>query len=247
MNEDLSYIDAYFQKELSEEERQKFELRCISDEGFATEVAFYVSSRAALRDVLLDEKKKIWASSNPAEATQSTPAPVKTLSFRKWAPYAAAACVVLALLAYPLFFKESPEKFAAKYIKNDLSAISQTMDASRDTLQLAIAAFNKRDYPTAGAMFEAYSNNHPDDLYALRYIGQTQLMRAEYDQAIKTFELLSAKKAYSNPGLFLKGIALLGRNQPGDQEAARLLFRKVTDEHLEGEAQARQWLDKWPN
>ncbi|MEJ7680066.1 MAG: hypothetical protein WKG06_19840 [Segetibacter sp.] len=56
MSETLEYIEAYFEKGLSNAERQLFEERCVDDENFAKEVAFYVMSREAIREELTEQK-----------------------------------------------------------------------------------------------------------------------------------------------------------------------------------------------
>jgi len=245
MSEYFEFIDDYFQKQLDSSEKQAFEKRCVTNEVFAADVALYISSHAALRELLLEEKKQEWSAYNDEQRLLSTQAPLRSINFRKWLPYAAAACLVAALLIYPIFSKDAPEKLAAKYSSGQLAIIGQTMAASRDTLQSGIAAYNKRDYKEAMVLFQGYYSAHPDDTYALQYIGRTHLMTGEYDQAIQTFERLATEKLQSNPGVFLQGTALLLRNQPGDKTKARALLQQVADEGLDGDKEATAWLENW--
>jgi tetratricopeptide (TPR) repeat protein len=245
MSEHLEYIDSYFQKQLSEAEKEKFEQLCVSDEKFASEVAFYITSRSALNDLLLGQKKEQWSKFPISENEEAVKAPVRTMAFRKWLPYAAAASLIIALLAAPWFSSDSPKKNADKYASEHLIAISQTMDASRDSLQLGIASFNKKEYDKALAYFQGVYNSYPSQRDALRYAGQTQLMQGKFDEAIASFDELSQKKTYSNPGLFLKAIALLRRNHDGDARQAKEILQKVADLKLDGSKEAAGWLKDW--
>jgi hypothetical protein len=55
---DLTYIDKYFKKELTQEELTEFERKINDDPLFAEEVAFYYSAMQAINDQATEEKKK---------------------------------------------------------------------------------------------------------------------------------------------------------------------------------------------
>jgi hypothetical protein len=55
-------------------------------------------------------------------------------------------------------------------------------------------------------------------------------------------ELAAKKELFSNPGMFLKAITLLQRNQPGDREQAEQLLQQVIDEKADGSKEAERWL-----
>src|SRR5215210_4360380 len=127
MSETLEYIEAYFEKGLSISERQLFEERCVHDEDFAKEVAFYIMSRQAIREELLDQKKQQWREyeNSVIETAASASTPVRKISFRNWLSYAAAACILLASVFIYIFNRsDSPQKFADNYIKNSYSQLS---------------------------------------------------------------------------------------------------------------------------
>ena len=247
MSEYFEYIDAYFQKELSDSEKEKFEQRCIDDEQFANDVAFYISSRAAIKDTLLEQKKMEWSQLQDKQAAGRPVSPVRGLNYRKWIPYAAAACLVLAVILFPLLSKDSPQELADNYIGEHLNSISQTMDASADSLQLGIASYNNKDYARALTLFEAVYAAHPEHNDALRYLGQTHLVTGNFARAIEAFEQLSKEKGYSNPGLFLKSVALMKRGQGDDEAVAKGLLEKIAKEGLDGSKEAEKWLKNWPN
>ncbi|MEJ7680067.1 MAG: hypothetical protein WKG06_19845 [Segetibacter sp.] len=89
---------------------------------------------------------------------------LEKISFRKWLPYAAAACILFAAaLVYLLTNLETPRSFANTYIKNNYKQLSQNMDASTDSLQQGIAAYNKEDYNKALLLFKNVYEAHPDN------------------------------------------------------------------------------------
>jgi tetratricopeptide (TPR) repeat protein len=300
MNENLEYIDDYFQKQLEEHQRQEFEARCLSDHAFAEEVAMYVSTRQALRETLIDDKKKEWAALVPADiltkeippdaelrndagsaglpqtssnldgpsiireispssaSDRSTAGPissesrrvsqaggtVRKMQSRKWLALAAAACIAAAIFVYPVFQQDSARDLVHSYVQNEL-VLSNTMDASRDSLQTGITAYKNKDYKTAITIFKSLYASDPGDQQVLKYLGQSYLVDRDYENALKTFDTLSARPGLrSNPGPFLKGITLMERNHAGDAKQAKALFEKIVTEDLEGKKQAEQWLKK---
>jgi anti-sigma-K factor RskA len=156
----LEYIESYFQQTLSSEERSAFEIRCERDEEFAKDVAFYITARQALREELLGQKVGDW---KKEAAVEEEAAPVISMikrktTFVRWAAYVAAACVVLAVSVYLFEARTTPQKLAAAYINNTLS---QTMDASHDSIQLGIAAYNDKEYDKALRLFEGVEQRDP--------------------------------------------------------------------------------------
>lgn len=237
MDEQSEYIEAYFEKQLSSPERKLFEERCVQDNAFAKEVAFYISSREAIRQELLEQKKVLWASG----AVNS-----RKMTIRIWLPYAAAACVILFFALYFLYSSSAPERMASKYIQENLSQLSQSMDASPDSLQQGIAAYNNKDFNTALQLFENLYKSHPENNNALKYAGLVYLSIKNYDKAIRMFDELAGKKGlYSNPGLFYKAIALLQRNKGTDEDQAKQLLEKVVSQQSDGSTEAVKWLKEW--
>ncbi len=249
MSETLEYIEAYFEKGLSNAERQLFEERCDNDEDFAKEVAFYIMSREAIREELLVQKKQQWREyeNDVIETAASASAPVRKISFRNWLPYAAAACILFAsALIYIFNSSDSPQKFADNYIKNNYSQLSQNMDASTDSLQQGIAAYNKEDYDKALLLFQKVFEAHKDNSDAKKYLGIIYLVKKDYDNALIHFDELAQKQElFSNPGLFLKALTLLERNKENDKDAAKRLLQQVVTQKLEHSKEAEELLKKW--
>lgn len=246
MSDTLEYIECYFKQTLRSEERRVFELRCETDKAFANEVAFYIATHQALREKLLNQKASSWKTEN---ILQEEIIPVisttKKSTFSKWIVYAAAACLLLAVSVYLFETNTSPKALAANYINDTYSNIGQTMDASHDSLQVGIAAYNNKEYNKALQYFEGIEKRDTANSDAKKYAGLAYLHERNYDKAIKYFtDLSNMQGLFSNPGNFLKAAALLERSAATDKEEAQTLLQKVVDEKQEGNEIAAEWLKK---
>ncbi len=242
MSDLLEYIESYFQKQLSDTEEKEFTERCIHDKEFADEVAFYINFMEASREKLLDQKMQEWPADNKKANDIQPLVPLKKINFRKWLPYAAAACLVLAFIGYSLFTRESSSDLAHRYVQKNYAELSNSMSGSTDSIASGISAYNNKDYNKAIFIFKKVYNADPGNSDVKKYIGLSYLMLKDYDKALEQFDELAAKKIYSNPGLFLKAVTLLERNSKGDKEAARRLLEEVDAKQLEGNAEAHGWL-----
>lgn len=239
MSETLHYIDDYFTGALSPAEKQAFEQRCVTDHAFAQEVAFYVSTRAALKEELQQRKQQLFRERYPQ--TEIPAIPVR--STRRLLPYmAAAACLLLLLGWYFLFRTATPPQLASQYISRHLQQQSVTMNGSTDSLQSGIAAYNQQDYTRAEHIFQALSRQESTAPEAVKYLGLVYLLTEKYDKAITQFDLLIQYPLYANPGPFYKALALMKRNQAGDLQQAKALLQDVQDRQLPGNKEAAKWL-----
>ncbi len=241
--ETLEYIDAYFQQTLSAEEKQNFETKCMEDESFAGEVAFYISARQVLKEKLLEQKQQQWSPQIKADEEIPEIPPVKKMYKQKWFMYAA-ACVLLVLAIFFFEKTQSTQQLAINYVQDNYTHLSQEM-GNQDSLQQGLSAYNSKDYHTALLIFETYAKSHPGNEDAKKYSGLGYLLTENYDKALQQFdELANIQGLRSNPGVFLKAVTLLERNNPGDKEQAKLLLKQVVDQKLEGKEKAEEWWKK---
>ena len=246
MQDTWEYIESYFTQVLSSEERKNFEARIEQDSLFAKEVAFYLTARSAARDVLMEEKQSAFADIDVATTKMVKTAPVRRILTSKWLPYAAAACLVLIIALYFIFQSPTPAQLAANYIHNTYNHLSLTMDASRDSMQLGMAAYNNQQYTVALSYFKGIADNYPNNSTAKKFAGLSYLQLKDYDNSLELFRSLAAMKGlFSNEGDFLEAITLLQRNAPGDKERAKMLLQKVVSENEDGSEEAKEWLEKW--
>lgn len=244
-NENIDYIESYFKNQLNDSEKKQFEERCIEDKAFARQVALFITAEEGIRQKLLHEKMQDWPEKE-SNTERAETVPLRKIPILKWLPYASAACVLIAVAIYFSFRAEAPRQLADTYIANHLTLLSQTMNASGDSLQLAIAAYNNKDYNKALQFFQNIYAAHPENVNAKKNIGLVYLLTKNYDKALQQFdELAGMKGLYRNPGLFLKAVTLLERNTPEDKSLAKQLLEQVIAENLEGSKEAAIWLKNW--
>lgn len=190
--------------------------KCVHEESFAKDVAFYIAQRKAVKAELLRQKIAAWTEGDDKEAGRGHPAAIRKLRPGRWIFYGTAACVLLVIGLYFTLYAPSPRRLAGDYIEKKYSRLSQTMDGSTDSLQLGIAAYNHEDFGEARALFEALYKAHPENTDVLKYAGIVYLRTTNYDKALGKFEELARIKGLlSNPGLFLQAVTLLRRDSPG--------------------------------
>ena len=240
----VEYIDSYFQKTLSVEERRVFETRCEQDTAFAQEVAFFITARQTLHEELLQQKQDTWKAKNIDDEIPVIPFRKKSFASR-WVTYAAAACLVLAASVYLFELNSSPRMLADGYIKKNYATLGQTMSADSDNIALGIGAYNNKKYDIALQYFKAVENHDQFNSDAKQYAGLSYLQKDEYDSALMQFDqLANMKKLFSNNGDFLKALTLMKRNKPGDKETAKKLLNKVITENEAENEKAKEWVKK---
>jgi len=247
MSETTEYIESYFKQTLNAGERKVFEAKCETDEAFAKEVAIYIATRRAIHEELLQQKIQQWKGGIPL---QEEPVPVipihRRTSFVRWIMYAAAACLLLVASVYLFEANTSPKRLAANYIQTNYASLSHTMDASHDSLQSGIEAYNNKDYDKALQLFSGVQKNDPANSDAKKYAGLVYLQQQDYDKAVQQFgELANMRGLHSNPRNFWKAVSLLERNNPGDKEEAKALLQKVVNEKEEGYQEAEKLMKKF--
>lgn len=248
MSDTLEYIESYFEKKLSPADKQVFEQRCVQDENFAGEVAFYITSREAVRQKLLEKKRAVWASAeqDTSGGTVTAPAPVKRMVFAKWLPYAAAACLLLAACIYFLYPSQSPQRLADNYIEKNMQVLSISMSGATDSLQSGISAYNAKKYDEAEKIFTALSYSSVTRSEVQKYLGILYLVTKRYDRALIQFEALAGNDAlYINWGLFYKAVTLMKRGAGSDVRDARKILEEVSSRNLPGSPEAKAWIEKF--
>lgn len=237
MEEQFGYIEQYFNNELAPAEREAFEQRCATDPAFAEAVGFYIAARQQLNQELQAQKKKEF----DALYQELKDKPARVRSMARFIPYAAAACIILFAGWFFLWRSPSPQTLAGRYIAENLQSLPGTMSGAQDSLQLGIAAFNRKDYAAAQQIFAAlvYTN----DPEAYEKLGVACLAGNNDDCALSSFETLSSFPGlHTNRGPFYKAITLMKRGRRNDRQEAKRLLQDIIDKQQFGNQQAAQWI-----
>lgn len=244
MTETLEYIEAYFTNALDETEKKAFEQRCETDDAFAQEVAMYTLARQALREKLLEQKQAQWKSLKATDNLKPEAAPVRKINFRQWVPYAAAACILFAVVFTFLKGNSSPDQIAGKYINENYMHIDVTMAGGKETIDRGIAYYNDKKYDSALVLFKSIDTGSPVKVSTKKYEGLVYLVTKDYDKALDEFQKISEMTLESNPGMFLKAITLLRRNKDGDKEEAKKILNQVVEKKEVGSNDAVKLLEE---
>jgi len=246
MSELIGYIEDYFEDRLDPEDKRLFESKCVHDESFARDVAFYIAQRKAIKSELLRQKIETWTEGEEKSGRRGQPADVRRWTALSRVITGTAAAVLLLMVLYFTLYAPSPRRLAGDYIEKEYSRLSLTMNGSTDTLQLGITAYNRKDYDKALALFESLYKVHPENKDALQNAGIVYLRTKNYDKALEKFdELAHTNGLLSNPGLFLQAVTLLQRDAPGDKRRAKELLTEVVRQQTEGATYAADWLKRW--
>lgn len=248
MENDLEYIDAYFNRMLSPNETKLFEQRIEQDKDFADEVAFYLSAKQSLKEQLNQEKKERFKQLLVQQGSFETiqqPAKIKRLwTYRVSA--AAAVIAVIFLASYLFFFRSSsPQQMADNYIDKNLKTLSVKMTTELDSTQNGLRLYNNNQYDSALNIFEDIARRDTENYKPKYYAGIIYLKLANYDKALQYFKQFENTSMNANPSLFYQALTLLKRNLPADKEKAKELLQQVVKNDQEGKETAEQWLKKW--
>lgn len=238
---DLTYIDRYFKKELTQEEITEFERKINEDPVFAEELAFYCSVMEAITDQATEEKKQHFRKIYDEGKLLSSfkPAVIK----RSWVYIAAAVVVVGLILGWYLFTRPSSiQQLADRYIEQNLIEISVKMAGDEDSLDAAIRLYNENKLPEALKRFETIMELDSAASLPQKMAGIVSLRLGDYDKAIGYFTQLEKLNLYSNPGKLYHAIALIKRNRNNDKKTVKQLLQQVVEQGLEGKETAQEWL-----
>lgn len=250
-------IEDYLNGKMDNEEKALFEKALASDKELASVFNVY---RTIESDMQANENERFDLNKNALKQSlealnekyfeseqDESLQPVKTFNLYRFLTTIAASVMVV-LVAYFIVSQvvQSPQNLARRYIGAHLMELQgQQLDASQDSLEIGIQAYNNEDYEKALICFQDVYKRNPGITEAKKNIGLVYLATKQYDKAIVEFDqLIAMPELYTNPGRFLKALTLMRRNKKGDKEEARQLLEQVVREKSEGYEEAQEWLKK---
>ena len=179
----MEYIDDYFNRIASPEEKQQFEEKILLDISFAKQVAFYITANGVITDQLIHQKrahfKDIYQQQKVITISKQ---PVKKI----W-QYMAAACMVAAITLFGWLLTSnnpSPQQLADTYIQQNLQTLGVTMGVKNDSLQTGLNLYNNGKLVAAQQLFEEIAKNDITNIAAIKYTGIVALRHSKYDKAL---------------------------------------------------------------
>ncbi|HTI93292.1 MAG TPA: tetratricopeptide repeat protein [Puia sp.] len=239
--DNLDYIDQYFERQPSPQEAARFEKRVQEDPVFADHVAYYLSTRIALKEMQAGEKEKEF---RELYSQMGGPAKVRPMNNRIWLSALAAASLIAAIvLCWSLFSRSGrTAHLAEKYISQNLTLLSVKMGRD-DSIQTGLVYYNDRKYPEALLQFENILRTDSTNVTALLNAGIVSLKMGNYDNALSFFERLAARTdPHLSPALFYQALTLMKRNHPGDTALAKQFLRQIVQQNGNKKEDALQLL-----
>jgi cytochrome c-type biogenesis protein CcmH/NrfG len=243
MSGNFKYIDDFFQGTMPETERENFLRRIEVEEEFAADVAFYLSTRNALRKKVVETKVYRWEKEFGTESFRKPPMRFIDVVKKRW--YLAAAVIVLLVagvywLAMPPY---TPSGLARRYYAQNLRQIQPSADDNRPQVLQAVDTYNRHHFRKARDMFEAIAEKEQFNNIVIRYAGLANMAIGEYNGAVYWFQNLIDQSSPSyTEGDFLLAMALLSRNEPDDRPRATRLLKKIVAGQQVGHQAAAEWL-----
>ena len=224
--DDFLNIDNYFQRKLSEEDKNVFDERLAKDTDFAEKAAFYLNTKAVLRENTLQTQHNEWSKQH------------KTPASNNFLKFAVGMAAMLALVFSAWFFiyqKASPETLADAFVAKNFTKLPTNMDATIDSLNKGVAFYNEQKYEQSLEIFKQLKN-----VNANKYAGQAAFQLKNYDEAIKYFEQYAAQNENTkSTGNFLAALAYLKK---GEKTKAIEILKKINENDLD--LQGRELLTK---
>lgn len=239
-----TYTEAYYRGILEAEQKKQFEDKIISDPAFAEEVAFYLSTITAAKELRKEDSFQRFKEIYQEQKS------IKKINWWNnkslYIPLAAAAIIIIAVGSYFIFFQpKSAMQLANAYIDTQLLTLPQKMGAA-DTMQTGIQYYNKQLYDSSLYFFKSIHRENSDYDEAGKNAGLVYLKEKKYEAALMQFDaLINTNSGYSKQAAFLKAVTLMARNKAGDKQQAKELLQQVDQQKIEGYEEAEEWLKKF--
>ena len=239
----LEKIDKYFNNELSRSERQDFDNQLITDNELQENVAFYLNTRTAAKQ-LADDKRRGEFEELRKKLSQKSGDSTKIKPMIWLSGLAASIVMIIGFWWFSRTPDVSVNVLADTYIQEHFQNLPVKMDANADSLQMGLRLFNEQKLSEAQTVFENILTRKNNDSEAIKYAGITALRLKNYDKAIQYFKVLASQKdLFTNSGKFYQALALL-QQSPMNKKEAEVLLKEVIDGGLEGKQEASLLLGK---
>lgn len=227
------YIERYFAGTLTKIEKIEFEKKLREDSSLVRDVADYIQLKQALKQELLEIRHAEWQQRKPLKKLNS-----------QWFFRVAAVLAVIIGACWYWLHSSSPtlNDYAHTYINENFEQRNIHMNASKDSMQLAIAHFNKGEFKQSVEITDKLLKAQPENAEVLELNGITYLRLEEYEKALTTFKQMEGLDLYDNPSVFYQAITLLKRKESSDTQEAQKLLQRVVDENLGEKKTAQEWL-----
>ncbi|EON75976.1 hypothetical protein ADIS_3564 [Lunatimonas lonarensis] len=248
--EKIELFEKYLAGDMSAEERTAFESDLSADRELAEDFSLYqyietdrrASYAAMERERVLKESIK----GLNEEFFPERPVVIGRDRNLRYMISGVAATLLLGgvLLFLLLSHSVDIQEEVSSYYATNFEVLGQTMGMESD-LQVAIEAYNKKEYTQAVHLFESLLEQDSQNSELLKNMGLSYLAINDFQSALEVFDrLANVPGLHVNEGMFLYAMTLLLRGDDVDLEEAEKMLNTVVREGKSGSVQAAQWLEK---
>ncbi len=226
--EDIELIEKYFNKTLSSQEVEQFDIRFKADAAFAAMVDDYKDIIQGVRLAAQEDFQRDVTTWETELKNQE-----QTIRPLWWNPYLSIAAGLLILFVAGLYFfypkdNNNTDQLFTAYFTPYEDVVSVRGDNQQITLSEALVFYNNGEYNKAADLFESYLKEQPNNASALLYKGISELTMNDADKAIRTF-----KKVTTLESIFkeqAEWYLTLSYLKAGDQQTTFTLAKKIADQ-----------------
>jgi tetratricopeptide (TPR) repeat protein len=220
-------IDSYFDEELDETSKKKFEAELSVNRDLALEFQLENDlTKALLQDDLIDFRAKCFEAQNEINLANRKMVKIVHITRKYW--YAAASALLIGLVVGGLFLFNPKEYSAEKLFKmyyNSGETIGLSRSGNVDMAE-ALRYFSKNDFATAEGLFEKILTTDQNNFAVVYYSGISNIEMKNYQKAIILFESIINDKdnLYVENAEWYLGLTHLAAGQIDEADA---IFVKI--------------------
>lgn len=208
----LNDIARYAEGDMPADERSAFEAALASDEALQQQLNLYREVHGSLQQHFSADEQRDQLQgtlqSLRGEFFNEASQPGKLVSMKRWLVGAVAVAAVLIAVVFVWQFQQ-PNLFE-KYAATTMPEPAERGEQTRDTLQGAVAAFNKKDYLSAAGVLAHVKQHDTDNSFVNFYYGVSLLQTNRITQAREIFNhLWVGQSAFKFDAAFYQALTYL--------------------------------------
>lgn len=239
-------IDSYLDGYLNEKDRAVLEAKVNSDPAIAAELALRkeIANAVSEEDVLLLEFKLLEAGKKAKANLDSTRQEAKVVPmFRKYRALAAGVAIfIIAALVFLLRIQEPVDLYSAYFEPYPMYLNTRSGTSPGENLNMAIQAYEQKNYQTAWSSFLAIVAKDPSNMGAMFYTALSALQLENIPDAVAGFKKVAnhGDSIYAAPAEWYLALAFI---KSGDNRNAKKTMEAIIEKETDFAEKAKSALE----
>lgn len=214
-------IEKYFEKNLSEEEKIRFDKMLIEDVDFKNEFEFYSELKNA---VTVSERQKIKKEIQQFEAIEDKP----VFTLKRYFPYAAILLIMVSFWVYFVINRPNNDNLYLTYFEaypNIEISNTRSEPNEKSVIDDAFIAYDTEDFKKANELFDlALKISNTDYIQFYKAISLMKLN--QHKEALKLFEVTNWTTSYKEKSMWFQSLCYLKLNQTKEAKTMLSILSK---------------------